>query len=197
MFRSRTRAAAVSIAVAGAVVLAVTTTTAANAVTITSGTGTLTVNQSYLLGLAKQGIIVVPTHTQTLTYDATAKTVAVGYAATGGDADVNSFSGEVDYTGGLTFLNAANGKHVSLNDLFVNIQTDVVSGIESDGVTVADVLDAAGTHVATISGTTQNLSASDLEIDPSGAAFLDSALGTTAFHGGDAVGSFATSYVVS
>lgn len=193
MFGSRTRAVAVSVAVAGAVALAVTTASTANAVTITSGTGTLTVNQSYLLNLAKQGVIAVPTQAQSVTYSSAARTVTVVYAATGGDADVSSFSGEVDYSGGLTFLNGENGKHVSLTGLNFQLIFDSFGGTANDGTTPT-VLDAAGHHVATVSGSTQSFGASDLEIDPAGADYLNSVLGTSAFHGGDQVGTFATTY---
>jgi hypothetical protein len=194
MFGSKSRVVAASIAVAGAVALVVTGATAANAVTIASGTGTLTVNDSYLVSLAKRGIVVVPTGTQTLAINGPAKTLTVTYAATGGDADVNSFSGEVDFNGGLTFLNALNGKHVSLGLLDFNLLFNSFEGTTNDGTTTTAVLDAEGSRVATISGTTQNFTASELAVDSAGATFLDSALGTTAFTGGDVVGSFATSY---
>jgi hypothetical protein len=196
MFGSRTRAVAVSVAVAGAVALAVTTATAANAVTITSGTGTLTVNQSYLLNLAKQGVIAVPTQAQSVTYSSSAQTVTVVYTATGGDADVSSFSGEVDYSGGLTFFNGETGKHVSLSALNFQLIFDSFGGTASDG-SMPTVLDAAGHHVATVSGSTQTFAASDLEIDSAGATYLNGVLGTSAFHGGDQVGTFATSYTGS
>lgn len=194
MFGSKSRVIAASIAVAGAVALAVSGATAANAVTIASGTGTLTINDSYLVNLAKQGIVVVPTGTRSLAFNGPAKTVTITYAATGGDADVNSFSGEVDFDGGLTFLNALNGKHVSLGLLDFNLLFNSFEGTTADGTTTTAVLDAGGSRVATISGTTQTFTASSLTVDSAGASFLDSTLATTAFTGGAAVGSFATSY---
>jgi hypothetical protein len=186
----------VAVALAGAVALAVTTATTANAVTIASGTGTLTVNQSYLLNLAKQGVIAVPTQAQSVTYNSTSQTVTVVYTANGGDADVNSFSGEVDYNGGLTFLNAENGKHVCLNGLNFQLFFDQFDGTATDGTNVS-VLDTAGHRTASVSGSTQTFSASDLAIDSAGASYLNTALGTGAFHAGDQVGSFTTSYTGS
>lgn len=196
MFGSRSRAVAVAVAVAGAVALAVTTATTANAVTITSGTGTLTVNQSYLLTLAKQDVIAVPTQAQSVTYSSTTQTVTVVYSANGGDADVTSLSGEVDYSGGLTFFNAENGKHVSLSGLNFQLFFDQFDGTATDGTNVS-VLDTIGNRTATVSGTTQTFSASDLAIDSAGASYLNTTLGTSAFHAGDQVGSFTTSYTGS
>jgi hypothetical protein len=191
------RAVAVSVAVAGAVALAVGTTAGtASAATITSGTGTLVVNQSYLLNLVKAGIVAVPTGTQSLAYSGTAQTVTVAYPVTGGTASVVNFAGVVDYSGGLTFINATNGKHVSLGSLAFNLATEAFSGTQAGG-SATRVFDAAGQHQAGISGSTQSLTASDLEIDAAGATFLDGALGTTAFQAGDQVGTFATSFVSS
>jgi hypothetical protein len=193
MFGSRSRVVAASIAVAGAVALALTAAGTANAVTVTGGTGTLTVNDSYLLGLAKQGIVVVPTHTQSVSSNATTKTVTVVYAATGGNADLTAFNGRVLYSGDLTFVNVQNGEHATVSSLNFQVFSDTFAGTANDGTTTA-VLDAKGSRQATSSGATQTFSASDLEIDSTGASFLDTALGTTAFSGGDQVGSFTTSF---
>jgi hypothetical protein len=165
----------------------------ANAAGIVSGTGTLTVSQSYLLTLARAHIFVTANSAQSVTYNRTAKTVTVVYSVTGGDANVNTFAGAVQYRGGITLYDWATGKKVQLGSLQFDLFNDQFDGTASDG-TVVNVLDTDGVQAATANGPAQTFTASALTIDAGGASYLDSALGTTAFNAGDQVGSFATSY---
>lgn len=194
MFSLKPRALAVSLGVVSVVALFGISAGTANAVDITSGTGDLTVNASYLARLAESAVIPVPNGAQSYTINVSARTVSAVFTATGGDADLNNFAGTVDYSGGFTFLNVVNGKFVKLSGLAFDLLNDQVDATRTDG-TVVDLFDTVGTRTATVNAdATQTFTAGDLAISDDGAAFLDSALGTTVFHAGDQVGSFTTTF---
>jgi hypothetical protein len=192
LFSLKPRTLAVSIGAVSVLALFGVSAGTANAVDIASGSGTITVSGTYLAKLAHSFVIPVPSGAESYTLDPNAKTISAVFAATGGDADLNNFAGTVTYSGGLTFVNVINGRQAKLSaltfDLF-NDQVDATAG----GSTVA-VWDTIGDRTAVINPTTQTFTASDLAISTDGAAYLDSALGTTVFHAGDQFGGFATTY---
>jgi hypothetical protein len=193
MRSSAVRTAVVSAVAAGVLAIAAATAGAANAETIAGGTGSLTANASYLGKLAQSLIVVVPTGAQSYTYTPGSNALTATYAVTGGDADLNNFAGTVQYSGGLTFVNLRNGKQAKLTGLQFDLLFDQVDATPAGGAQT-DVLETIGSDTVSISGTTQTLADNDLAISADGAAYLNSALGTSAFHAEDQVGTFATSY---
>lgn len=187
------RAAVLSVAAAGVLAVCAATAGVANAQTIAGGTGSLTASASYLGKLAKSLIIVEPTGAQSYTYTPGTNSLTVTYTVTGGDANLNNFAGAVQYSGGLTFLNLANGKQITLSALQFDLFNDQIDGTPAGGVQT-DVLETIGNDTVSIDGTTQSLADTDLAISADGAATLNSALGTTVFKADDQVGSFATTY---
>jgi hypothetical protein len=181
------------VAAAGVLAVCAATSGVANADTIAGGTGSLTASASYLGTLAKSLIIVEPTGAQSFTYTPGTNALTVTYNVTGGDANLNNFAGAVQYSGGLTFLNLANGKQIKLSALQFDLFNDQVDGTPAGGVQT-DVLETIGNDTVSINGTTQSLADTDLAISADGAATLNSALGTTVFTADAQVGTFATTY---
>ncbi|HEV2636360.1 MAG TPA: hypothetical protein VGX23_14510 [Actinocrinis sp.] len=161
---------------------------------VSAGTVTLTVNTSFLAQLAKSGVVLLPGDYSSVTYNSSG-TVAVTYAATGGDASLVFSAGTVTASGGILGF-SLNGHTVDLGSLLFDLTDAQFDGATSTSGEVP-LVDLAGSQAGLISGTTQTYTASDLVIDPAGAALLDSALHTTAFYGGQDVGSFAASWTAS
>ncbi len=120
--------------------------------------------------------------------------MAVDYAATEGNADISTFSGTISYSGGLCGFDL-NGKHVELSSLLFDLGDTQFDGATATSGEVP-LVDLAGTQAGNINGTTETYSASSLTLDPAGAAFLNSALGTSAFVSGESVGSFSATWVI-
>lgn len=190
----RQRAAVLTGAAIGALALVGVSAGIANASTITSGTGTFTVADTYLSQLHSQDISGQATGAQSVTCDQTNTTVV--YSATGGDANLNNSAGSVLYSGGITVKNRQNGKQVQFGNLRFDMFNGQIDATPTSGSEVA-LLDVGGTVSGQVNGSTQTFSASKLVVDAAGATYLDTALGTTAFHAGDLIGSFTTTYTVA
>jgi hypothetical protein len=186
------RVLALPAAAAGAMALVAVGAGAAHAAAITGGSVTLTVKAAWVAQLAKAGVVVVPQGDSSLTYNAAAKTFSVTFAATGGDADLNLGAGSVDYSGSLLGF-SCKGRTVSLGSLLFDLENGQFDGASAAGGELA-LADLGGTVDGTISGTTQTFESSDLDLDPAGAAYLDSALGTKAFTAGQSIGSFSATW---
>lgn len=169
---------------------------AANASTVTGGTGSFTVPFSYLGQLHGQNIVAETTGVQSVTCDQTNKTVTAVYSVTGGTADLTNLTGTVQYSGSITVKNGENDKQVQLGSLQFDMFNGQIDVTPAGGSQIA-ILDVGGSVSGSINGTTQTFNASKLLVDPAGASYLDSALGTTAFHAGDVIGSFSTTYTAS
>lgn len=187
------RAIALPVAALSAVALSAVVADTASA-DVTSGTVSLTVNASFLADLAEHGIGFVPQDYTSISY--ADGEVTVSFAATGGDADINSFSGTISYTGGIIGFDLKSGQAADLNTLIFDLGNAAFDGESSTSGGEVQLLDLAGSQYGNISGSDETYSATDLVLDPAGAAYLDSALDTTAFSAGQDVGSFTASWVV-
>jgi hypothetical protein len=188
------RTVALPFAILGAVASVGLGSSAAHAATgIVSGTGTLTASMSFLGQLAQAGVVMVPQGQASLTANGAAHTVTTVYNATGGDATLTVFAGSVLYSGNVLFFDVKTGKSVTLGSLQYDMTNNQFDGATATSGAVA-LFDPAGTMQGTITGAAQSFSASGLVVDTDGAAFLNTALGTTVFTAGQQVGSFSTTY---
>ena len=165
----------------------------ANATTVSSGSVTLSVNASFLEALAGHGVAFVPNGYSSISY--ANGQVAVTYAATGGDANIGTFSGTISYSGGICGFDLK-GKSVELGTLLFDLGDTQFDGQSSTSGGEVPLVDLAGTQAGNISGSTETYTASDLTLDAAGAAYLNSALGTSAFASGQDVGSFSATWAI-
>ena len=187
------RAVALPVAALSAVALTGIVAGTAHAAAVTSGSVTLSVNSSFLAALAKHGVVVSPHHASSVT---TANgQVSVTFAATGGDANVSTFSGTIATSGSLCIRDLKTGRGVNLSALLFDLGDAQWDGQPSVAVGEEPLVDLAGTQSGNINGTTQTYVASDLTLDAAGAAYLDSALHTSAFVAGTDIGSFSATWV--
>jgi len=192
----RKRAMALPAAAAGALALVMAGGGAAHAATFSSGTVSLTVSDAWVAQLAKAGVALVPQNYSTLTFDNTAKTVTITFAATGGDANLGNGAGSLSLSGGILGF-SLHGKTVSLGSLLFDLSNAQFDGATSTSGEVP-LVDLAGSVDGTITpaadGTTQFIESSNLDLDAAGAALLDSALGTHAFTAGQNIGAFSSTW---
>lgn len=204
--RSLARFLAVPVAAVGiAAGAAVAVPAAANAQTVnidTSGTVTVTVPLSYVVQLAKAGIVGFPVPLSELSISGADKTATVTFNVTGGDADISVFYGSVDLSGSID-VSGAGGHRVSLCGLELDVSDGEIEGTPAGSSTPVALLDLGGTinFSSTVSSTnslafSDTYDSSELTVDPAGAAYLDGALHTSAFESGQDVGSLAASWSV-
>jgi hypothetical protein len=176
---------------------------AAFAQTDSAGTVAVTLPFSYIAQLAKAGVVVVPVPLSELSVNKSNQTVTITFTVTGGDGDIGTFSGQVDLSGKLRAV--AVSRHAihtaSLKGLDLNLVTGDIDGTPAGTSTSVPLLDLAGNIAFSVTENTagtayaETYSASDLTVDPAGAAYLDSALHTSAFvANGDTGGSMAASW---
>jgi hypothetical protein len=176
---------------------------AAFAQTDTSGTVAVTLPLSYIAQLAKAGVVVVPVPLSELSVNKSNQTVTITFTVTGGDGDVSTFFGQVDLSGKLYFASASHHKiHVaSVGGLDLNLVNGDIEGTPKGTSTPVGLLDLNGNVAFSFTQNTDGTysdtySASDLTVDPAGAAYLDSALHTSAFvANADTGGSMAASWI--
>lgn len=164
-------------------------------VTVTSGTGTMYMVKDYVRHMAAQDIKMAPIDPQSTAVAQTFTTTI--YSATGGDADLSTFTGAVQYYGGTLVTNTVTGQQVVLNAL----KYDVADGYLYYTVTnynniSIDAMYMGGTQSVTIKGDVQTYRASELLVSADMASQLDTVLSTNAFHAGDVMGSWETTFTV-
>jgi len=188
------RAIALPVAALSAVALTGVVAGTANAAAVTSGSVTLSINTSFLKTLVQHGVVVAPHHASSVT---TANgQVSVTFAATGGDANISTFSGTISTSGSICVMDARTHKAVDLSALLFDVGDAQFDAQPSAAVGETPLVDLAGTQSGNINGTTNTYVASDLTLDAVGAADLNAALGTTAFVSGEDVGSFSATWVI-
>lgn len=185
------RAVALPVAALSAVALSGIVAASASA-DVVSGSVTLTVNASFLAGLAEHGIGFVPSGYRSLAYSNGAATVT--YALNAGTAEVTTFSGSAPAPGGIFGFDLKSLKLVDLQSLIFDLGDSQFDGQGSASVGEVPLLDITGSTFGAASGTSETYSGSELTLDPAGAAYLNSALGTSAFVAGTDVGSFTASW---
>jgi hypothetical protein len=167
---------------------------AAFAATDTGGTVAVTVPFSYTAQLAKAGVKIQVPQSE-LSVDKSNQTATVTFTVSGGNGDTSTLSGQVNLSGTVAVKNDQ-GCVVTLGSLDLNLLNGDIEGIPAGSSTPVALLDAAGT-VKYSSGATQTYNASGLTVDPAGAAYLNSALHSSAFVAGQNVGSLAASWTVA
>lgn len=187
------RAVALPVAALSAVALTGIVAGTAHAAAVTSGSVTLSINTTFLQSLAKHGVSVSP-HQATSVTKANGQ-VSVTFAATGGDANISTFSGTIATSGSLCIRDVKTGRGVNLSSLLFDLTDAQWDGQPSVAVGEQPLVDLAGTQSGNINGTTQTYVATDLTLDAAGAAYLDSALHTSAFVAGTDIGSFSATWV--
>jgi hypothetical protein len=191
--RSIARFLAIPVAAVGVMAGAAVAAPAAFAQTDTGGTVTVTVPLSYVLQLAEAGVVSFPVPLSELSVDFSTETATITFNVTGGDGDVNIFYGSVDLSGTLDIADA-NGNVVSVGGLDLNLENGDIEGTPAGSSTSVPLLDVNG-NITYVTGTTsQSYDASELTVDPAGAAYLNSALHTSAFVAGQDVGSLAATW---
>ena len=188
---SAKRAIALPVAALSAVALSGVVATTASADTV-SGSVSLTVNASFLAQLAAHGIGFVPQHYTSLSYAAGAATVT--FAETSGNAEISTYSGTESYSGGILGFDVRTGQLVDLDTLIFDLGGTTFYGESSTSGGETPLLDLAGAQNGYQDGTSETYSATSLTLDQAGAAYLDSALHTTAFAAGTVVGSFTAAW---
>ncbi|MEV6925583.1 hypothetical protein AB0M46_13935 [Dactylosporangium sp. NPDC051485] len=182
---------ALALALTGSSLVASAGPAAANVV---SGNTTLSVPLSFVVQAANAGIVPVPAKPATTNYNSTKGTLDVGFPVTGGDADLTLFTGYVQHSGTLCFVNATNGKSVTLTNLEFDVSATVLTMQPKGSTTKVILFDLVPPTTTTETGTAASFTAAGLAVDAAGASYLDSALGTTFFTAGQPVGSFASNW---
>ncbi len=190
---SAKRALTLPVALVSAVALTGLMTGTANAATVSSGSVTLSVNASFLGALAGHGVGFLPSGFSSLSY--ANGQVAVTYAATGGDADINTYAGTISYSGAVCGFDLK-GKSVELSSLLFDFGDAQFDGETPTSGGEVPLVDLAGTQIGDVNGTTETYTASELTLDAAGAAYLNSALDTNAFVSGTDIGSLSATWVI-
>jgi hypothetical protein len=159
---------------------------------ITAGSVTLTFSDSFTDTLRAAHVHITESGAASVT-NGPDHTLNITYSATGGTASLVSFSGVVDFSGGLTFTQSRTKDSADLGGLEFDLTNGVFDVAPAAGGETP-LLDLGGTQFGNVSGAVQSYSASELALDPAGAAWLNSALGTTAFTAGAVVGSFSATW---
>ncbi|HEY3717304.1 MAG TPA: hypothetical protein VGL39_22500 [Jatrophihabitantaceae bacterium] len=170
---------------------------AASADPVTGGASTITVPVGTEVALAKAGIVEIPLSPASAGYDDAAQTVTETFPVTGGTARVSTLTGHLDHSGGLLVVNYKTGKSVQLGSLVFDLFRDQLTAVPSGASAPVALFDARGTRSVHRDGDNNSFSATDLQVDAAGAAYLDDALGTSYFVAGQSAGSFAANWVYS
>lgn len=189
------RAVALPAAALGAVALVGLGAGAAHATTVTSGSITLTVSGSYIVQLARAGVVLVPQNAASVTFNSD-DSVSIVYTVTSGNASLVNVAGGL-FTSGAILGFSCNGSTADISSLAFNLTGGQFDGKASATSSFTPLVDMAGTRTGVISGTTDTYTASSIVVDAKGAALLDTELGTTAFAAGQAVGSFTATWTTS
>jgi hypothetical protein len=176
---------------------ALTAPSAFAAVTDTGGSATVTEPFSYIAQLAKHGVAEVPLSPASVSVDTTNQTVTGAFPVTGGNADVTKFFGTLNL-GGTVDVASVKGKLVKLSNLQVDVVNDVITATPNGSTTPVTLLDLNGQIIIdTSTPGTQVFSSSEVDIDPAGAAYLNSALHTNAFVANGNAGTFSASWTTA
>ncbi|SOB82829.1 hypothetical protein [Streptomyces sp. 1331.2] len=182
--------AAVVLAVTAAGGAAVADTTP---VTPAAGQAVITTDVNFLSNAALNGIVVIPLQPASPSYDQTAG-LTVTFPVSGGAANIPAFYGDVQFGGGLLFLDLTTGRSVTFKQLDFSVADGWFTAVPNGSGTPVPLLDPAGDNVVNRNGLTQNLTSSSFQLDAEGAKYLDAKLGTGYFTTGQQIGSLALSY---
>jgi hypothetical protein len=172
--------------------------TTTDSVVDTNGSLSITVPATYIIQLAKAGVIEFPVPLSDLSFDRSTNSVTVTFQSSGGDADVSVFYGALDLSGSLEVAGVQG--HVTFGSLELDVANADLEGTPSGSSTpvpLLDLRDNSSTFTGALPTFSETYGSSDLEVDPTGAAYLNSALDTTAFQAGEQVGTLTSSWTVT
>lgn len=196
MRRSTARIVAVPVAFAGiaaGIAVAAPSAFAASDLNVVSGSVAVTFTDDYIVQLAQAGVAEFPLPLSDLSADNTSKTVTATFSATGGNANLAVSFGSVDLAGKVVVV-AGNGSTVTFSNLVLNVRGADIEATPAGSTTAVRLLDLRG-GVESWTGSTPSPEFTDtwqadkVVVDSAGAAYLDNALGTTAFTAGQVAGS--------
>lgn len=161
----------------------------------------VTIPLSYVAQLAKAGIVVFPTPLRELSVSKSSRTATITTTVTGGDADVSVLYGSLDMSGKMNFVHFARPvKTATLGSLQLDINDAEVVATPRGSSTPVALMDVTGDITTTVTtgttSTTDTYDSDQLVIDPAGAAYLNSKLGTSKFRAGQTVGTLAATWTV-
>jgi hypothetical protein len=116
--------------------------------------------------------------------------VTASFPVTGGSASLSPLGGDVLHKGGIKFLNAGNGKSLTVGNFTIDLSAGDLTGAVNGTTTRVAVftLDLSGAKIAT-HGSTVTFTNVGLILTPTAAGALNASLGTTLFAGGLRFGS--------
>jgi hypothetical protein len=180
---------------AGSLTLAVGAATPAVAgTTDTGGSATVTLTGSVVAGLAKAGIVVLPTGTGTAAASGSRETLTL--QVTGGNGDYVTATGHLSLGGSLVLIDGGTGRSATLGQLRFSYDSAKIVAVPvgSGQIPLVNVGGALSATTNPGPPVSQSFSASDLIVTAAGAHYLDNKLKTKYFKSGADIGEFAATY---
>jgi hypothetical protein len=198
-FGRRSRLTALGAGLITAAALAVSAAGPALADTVdTGGSASLAIPDTFLVGLAKASIIVLPESPVTSSDATGADTYTL--PVTGGNGEVSNFYGTLDLGGSINVVNAAKGKTVAITGLQLNFFTGALTGILPGSTTHTTLAYLNGNMSESSSAgppATETFGCDELDLSLKAARALNADLATTAFKRGTSIGAFTTTFDVT
>jgi hypothetical protein len=139
-----------------------------------TGSATITFSTRFLTHLAQSGIVIIPESPATSSDTNGADTYT--FTVTGGNGTDTNFTGDVDLGGALTLIDGITGEVVHLTDLQVDYYDGAITGVPEGTTKPVFLFDISGALATNNSTGQESFSASQLTLDPQGAAYLNTAL---------------------
>ncbi|ACU76489.1 hypothetical protein Caci_7665 [Catenulispora acidiphila DSM 44928] len=158
-----------------------------------SGSVTVTATNAFLTQELRAGIAEVPLPSATGGYSSTAGGTAT-FPVTGGDAVLPRFVGSITLGGGLAFADGLTGKIICFHQVAFGGDTQALTAVPDGQSTPVTLFVLGDNTVGSGVGVTPQTLTGDADLDPSGAAYLDQALHTSFFTGGQIVGSLSVTF---
>ncbi|MFC1417103.1 hypothetical protein [Streptacidiphilus cavernicola] len=158
-----------------------------------SGSAVISESNSFVTQSALAGIVSVPLPSATASYSSSTG-LSGTFPVTGGNASLTLAFGSIQLGGSLLLVDARTLKSVTFSRLALDIDTFQITGVPQGSSTAVPLLDPAGDITIDVNGAVQTLAASDLDVDPAGATYLDAQLHTSFFTPGQSVGSLTVNF---
>ncbi|MEZ0069091.1 hypothetical protein ABIA32_005134 [Streptacidiphilus sp. MAP12-20] len=181
--------------VAGVLVFGAVAASAPSAVATTPASGSLVLTESsaYIKSALIEGIGVVVGSPATASWSSTTG-LSGAFPVTGGDAVLNQYVGSVQFGGTLVVMDARTRRSVTFTQLAFDDFNGVFTGIPQGGTTPVPLLDPSGDLSVSVNAGVQTFTASETDLDPAAATYLDHALNTAFFKAGAVVGTLAVNF---
>ena len=180
-----------ALAVIGAVAVSAPSALAS---TPASGSLVLTASTAYVKSALVDGIGAVVGSPATATYDA-ANGVSATFPVTGGNLNLGGYSGAAQFGGSIVVMDARTRRSVTFTQLAFDDLSGTVTGVPQGSTTPVALLDPSGDlNIGTSATGAQTLTASETDLDPAAATYLDHALCTAFFQAGTAVGTLTLTF---